>query len=372
MKKGVLSSLLCASLLCFCLSRLYSVEIIKKGKIELAQEKDFYLGFPRGFIVTEDEFIVVCDSKTADFKIYNFKGDAIKIFGRKGYGPDEFSSPWLHDYSNHKMLISDSRTEKLFIYEAQNANYWIKKNEINAVSVVDAKLMAELDRILLCRFPFPDRSSGKFYIMQTKTISTNNDDFLLAFENQFGPNSKPVDFNKMRKLSPSQMPDFMALPHWKYCDFHQNNLYFVWTGNLQIIKINLDNRKVDYFGRKTDNYIQPKVTSEFKQSYLERETRRYRNFIQKMSWVSKVFADTIYVGVIYSNFDENISRWKTFVQLYEHNGRFIKECNLSDYTSTYERGEFFFDKGKRVLFCLSDDVRDGEVTFSIQAYALIE
>jgi hypothetical protein len=72
--------------LCWLLNigKLHGVEIKSLGKIELLQIKDSYLGFPRGFIVTEDGHIVVCDTKAADFKMYDSEGNVIKVFGRKG------------------------------------------------------------------------------------------------------------------------------------------------------------------------------------------------------------------------------------------------------------------------------------------------
>jgi len=356
----------------FSLSNLYSTQINKIGTIELKQKSDFFIGIPQGFIVTEENYFVVCDTKSADFKIYDSEGNPIKIFGRRGYGPDEFSNPWLFDYSNNRMLVSDTRTKNIFIYEKKDDLNWIKKNEIHAVSVVDVKLMPDLERILFCRFPIPDHPSGKYYIMLTQTIDSNDKDFLLPFELQFGPKSKPVDFNKLRKLGPTQLPDYIALPQWKYCDFYQDDIFFIWTGNLAIIKININDKKVNYFGRKTENYVKPNVSRQFKKAYLEHNSKEYRDHIQEMSWVAKLFADRNFVGVIYSNFDKENSRWKAFVQLYDHKGNFILENQLLDFSSSYERGTYFYDKEKRILYCLSDHIRGEEVVFYISMYKIIE
>jgi len=359
-------------LILFSLSNIYSAKITKIGTIELKQKSDFLIGVPQGFIITEENYFVICDTKSADFKIYDFKGNPIKIFGRRGYGPDEFSSPWLFDYSDNRMFISDTSTKKIYIYEQKDGINWIKKNEIHAVSVVDLKLMPDPDRILFCRFPIPDHPSGKYYIMLTQTIDTNEKDFLLPFEYQFGPNSEPVDFSKMRELSPSDLPDFLALPPWKYCDFYKDDIFFIWAGNLAIIKINISDKKINYFGQTTKNYVKPHVSAQFKKAYLEHNSKEYRDHIQKMSWIAKLFTDRNFVGVIYSNFDKENSRWKAFLQLYDHNGNFILDTQLSDFSSTYERSAYFYAKEKRILYCLSDNMRGEEVFFYISMYKIIE
>ncbi len=353
-----------------CLLFAKGAEIQKKGAIELTQRSDFFIGFPRGFVVTESGNIIVCDAKTADFKIYGPSGVPVGIFGRKGYGPDEFSQPWLHDYRTGRVLVSNSSTKKLFVYRFQTGPAWIKEAEVSAVSVLDAKLLTEPDRVLFCRFPIPDHPSGRSYIVLIKGIETGAVDHLLPFEAQFGPGAEPIDMGKLGRLNPSQMPDFMAMPQWKYCDFWEDDIFFAWTASPAIVRTNLKTGGRQYFGRPSKNYAKPEVTRELKKAYFEHQSGLYRKCLERMSWVAKIFADDQTVGVIYSRFEHKTSRWQAYIQLYDHDGGPVGESALTGFDTAYERGEYFYDKTKKILYGLSDDLRDGESVFTLHAYRI--
>jgi hypothetical protein len=345
-------------------------EIQNIGTIELIQRNDFYIGIPHGIVVTENGQVIVCDTKTADFKIYSPAGIPIGTFGHKGYGPDEFSQPWLHDYRTGRVLVSNSSTKKLFIYRVQTGTTWIKESEISAVSVLDAKLMTDPDRVLFCRFPIPDHPSGRSYIVLIKGIETNAVDYLVPFEAQFGPGTEPIDMGKLGKLSPSQMPDFIAMPQWKFCDYWGDDVFFAWTASPTIIRINLKASDLQYIGRPAKDYAKPEVTRELRKAYYEHQSGAYRKCLERMSWVAKIFADDHTVGIVFSKYDHKISRWQAYVQLYEHDGRLVGEGALPGFSTTYERGEYFYDKDKRILFGLSDDLRDSESVFTLHAYRI--
>jgi hypothetical protein len=348
------------------------VSLSYEGKTELIQQKDFYIGFPRGFVVSEGKQYIVCDSRAADFKIYDSSGVPLAKFGRKGYGPDEFISPWLHDYSNNMLLFSDTSTEKLYIYEISENLSFKKVYQLFATSVLDAKLMAESKQVLICRFPIPDDPKKKtYFIVLTKTFDEKNTDYLLPFEIQLGKNAKPVDFDKLKKINPSNFPDFIILPAWKFCDYYNDDIYFVWTANLEPVRINLITKQFTFFGEKTKNYIKPYVSSDFKQSYLEMNSKKYRSFISQMSWVSKIFVDSELLGIIFSNYDKLSSRWKAFLQIYDRTGRFIREQPLQNFSNSYDQGNFFYDKKSKTLYCLSDSSSGDIGNYYVFKYKII-
>ena len=354
----------------FIASSLSALEITYEGKVQLVQKEGFFIGFPRGFVVTEDDFIVVCDIRASDFKIFNQEGKALSVFGRKGYGPDEFADPWLHDYKNGKLLISDTSTKKLYIYSVDKDLKFQQTKQTIVTSVMDAKLMDEKDMVLIARMPIKDSPSPAAYVLFVLDITRGSRGYLIPFELQLGENEKPVDFDKLKKTNPWDFPDWMILPAWKYCDYYGDNVYFVWTANLDIIKIDLTTKAHTRFSRKTEKYIQPKVSREFKKAYNEHNSKEYRSWVQKMSWVCKVFADSDIVGIVYTNFDNKTSRWNSFIQIYDHNGTFLKEAPLENFSSTYDRPDIYYDKASRILYCLSEDTVGAESFYTVYKYRL--
>lgn len=352
----------------FTVGSLSGIEITYEGKTRLEQKEGFFIEFSRGFVVTEEGFIIVCDVWASDFKIYNNEGRAVSVFGRRGYGPDEFAEPWLHDYKNGKLLISDTRTKKLYIYGVDKDLDFRMINQLVATSVLDAKLMDQKDKVLIARMPIKDKNSHAVYILFSMDMNNGSRDYLMPFELQLGEEVKPVDFGKKR--NPWDTPDWIILPPWKYCDYYGDHIYFIWTANLDIIKINLQTKNHSRFSQKTDKYVKPKVSREYKKAYIEHNSEEYRNWNKSLSWVAKIFADSEVVGIIYTNFDNETSRWKSFLQIYDHHGNFLKEALLENFGSTYERPDYYYDKNKKKLYCLSEKSVGAEGFFTLYKYGL--
>ncbi|HPU93697.1 MAG TPA: hypothetical protein PKU99_06100, partial [Candidatus Saccharicenans sp.] len=67
-------------LVIFILSSAHGLEITYEGKVQLVQKEGFFIGSPRGLVVTEKGFIIICDSRASDFKIFNQEGKALSVF----------------------------------------------------------------------------------------------------------------------------------------------------------------------------------------------------------------------------------------------------------------------------------------------------
>lgn len=351
-------------------SILSAVEIIYEGKIQLTQKEGFYIGASRGFVVTNEGLIIVCDSQASDFKIFNSQGQPMGVFGRRGYGPDEFASPWLHDYQNGKLIISDTSTQKLYIYQVgENAKFKLQ-NQLMAANVMDAKLVEEKNMVLIsCLIP-PTHSSASAYILFTIDLNNGTRNNLISLEEELGKNKKKGDFNKLGQADRLDYPGWFFLPQYKFCDYSGDDVYSAWTSDLDIIKVNLLTGQHSRFFQRTKNYSKPKASKELKKAYLEMNITEYRKYRQKMSWVSKILADSEVVGVIYSNFDSEISRWESFLQIYDHQGNFLKETPLENFSSTYEWPDYYYDQASRILYCLSESSIGAEGLYTVYKYRL--
>jgi len=354
----------------FAAKSLTGIDIIYEGKTRLEQREGFFIYFPRGFVVTEKGFVIVSDARAGDFKIFDAEGQAARVFGRKGYGPGDFVEPWLQDYKNGKLLISDMGTKKLFIYNIDKDLNFQQIKQTIVTSVLEARLIDEKDKVLIARLPITDKNADKAYVLFAIDMTNGSRDYLLPYELQLGEGVKPIDFKKINsKGNPWDIPDLIILPPWIYCDYYGNDAYFIWTANLDIIKIDLTTKVHTRFSQKTERYIQPKVSSEYKKAYIE-HNEEYRNWNKKMSWVCKIFANSDIVGIVYTNFDNKTSRWNSFLQIYDHKGTFLKEAPLENFSSTYERPDIYYDRDKKTLYCLSEESIGTEGIYTVYKYRL--
>lgn len=181
----------------FAAKSLTGIDIIYEGKTRLEQREGFFIDFPRGFVVTEKGFVIVSDARAGDFKIFDAEGQAARVFGRKGYGPGDFVEPWLQDYKNGKLLISDMGTKKLFIYNIDKDLNFQQIKQTIVTSVLEARLIDEKDKVLIARLPITDKNADKAYVLFAIDMTNGSRDYLLPYELQLGEGVKPIDFKKL-------------------------------------------------------------------------------------------------------------------------------------------------------------------------------
>jgi len=105
---------------------------------------------------------------------------------------------------------------------------------------------------------------------------------------------------------------------------------------------------------------------------MKKNLDEYRKHIKEMSWITKLFVEKRFIGVIYSTFDKEVSRWRAFVQIYNHNGKFIIEKPLLEFKTIYEYNNFYYDKDNGILYGLLENVIGMEGVFKIIKYKIIE
>jgi len=112
------------------------------------------------------------------------------------------------------------------------------------------------------------------------------------------------------------------------------------------------------------------VKGKLRQAYFERRSRDYRNILRKMSWVIKLFVDNNFIGVIYSNYDESLSRWVFYLQILLKNGQVIFEGKLKGFSSDNYLAYFYYNKAKKLLYGLSDEIVGDKVNYKILIYEI--
>ena len=109
-------------------------------------------------------------------------------------------------------------------------------------------------------------------ILLIRSISLNIDltndqtTFLLPSYHKYGLKSFDEYETKYHRKS-----DIRTIGIVVFFDIQGDDVYFVWEGDLKILKINMKSGKLVFFGKKPSHYIKPFATKEMS------EARRNRN-----------------------------------------------------------------------------------------------
>jgi 6-bladed beta-propeller len=323
---------------------IHAIEISKINTITIDQE-NVILQRVIDFCVIKDDNFLFPDMKAGDIKIYDTQGKLIKVWGRKGEGPGEFIRPVSCDYNQHHLIIMDWGKRKLLIYKEIPGLHYKKINEKLILALAyDVKYINQ-EKILISGYKSKsqDEEYGLYYFYH----QTGKIDFLLPAHLKYG-------FSSHAKYKSNFLTKIAPIGVGGYCDNWNNNIYTSWTGNLKIIRINSDTKKISHFGLKTMNYTQPVATPRIVRLYNERSDDLDAE-MQKISYVTGIFADEGFVGITYANFKKEVEGWQTIVQFYNHNDEFLKEVILPGAinTTTYADPSFCYVKESNTLYYLA-------------------
>lgn len=345
----------------------FDIKLIEKNRID---QKDVIIQRTYSFAVTEDEIILIADDKASNIKLYNNKGKLLRVWGRRGMGPNEFVRPMQCDYRKGKFAVSDSRKYKIFIYNRTGKTDFKLSTSLRCLSPAN-DMHLDKDGIYLLAAGFKRDKSGTPYSCYIVDFVNKKTILLLPTHLVYGFTSydryKKEYFNK---------PDITAIGIGTRCDWYGDYVYFTWVGDLNIIKKNITNGEVSFFGKKTPYYIQPhaskKLIKEYNISIQTRNGRKCRILKRKMSYIRRLIAGKDFVGLIYGNEDEN-SRWYFTVQFYDHDGKFLDEKQIYGLYPGSRSFPFFFRRDSNELYYLYHTVDDeSEDVYEMQKYKIFK
>ena len=322
----------------------FEIDTVLQKRITLSQERSLLLAV-ESFVKTENDLFIIADYKDGSFKVYDDNGKLLTVWGRRGPGPLEFSSPVSTDYQKPLFAISDFTKQRIFIYETI-ARYDFKKVTEFVVPVLDKVNIKLIDNQVLISGYIPV-SENKAYCLYAWDPKTRDIQYILPEEVKYG-------FPSFREFN-SKKGTVLDLGSAGFCDVLGDSIYFIWEGNLKVIKINRTAKTWESFGEKTPNYRQPEVTQAVKDAIARRSLKDIEAEYSKMSFVNGIFADEKFVGVIYQNYDRKISLWRMFLQLYTPAGKLIQEEALPDAVTyiDFRANNSFYDRARKRLYYLS-------------------
>jgi hypothetical protein len=342
----------------------FAADIKLIEKIGLSQEKEI-IQASVSFAVPQDDTFIIMDVKAANIKIFNRKGELIKVWGRKGPGPKEFFAPLSCAYRNGTLAVMDVMKKRVFLFDTTGKTGLTFKQSLVCTGV--GLGIALMENGVLIAGSKVDLK-GKPYDLYIQGFNKNEFTFLLPYGIKW---ERPA-FEPVLKTY-AKRPDIRALGSDSLCDWAGNYAYYVWKGNLRIIKINIKTAEISYFGKQTANYIKPVGTKKMLQLKMQQRSKLLYKEKSKMSFVRDIFATENYVGVLYNTPAKKVGdsgdlSSKFILQLYSHEGKFLNEVTVSDkYAELFmkQEGDYIY-----FLCMATDDYFDND--YDILKYRVVE
>ena len=342
-----------------------NVKLIERIEISLENRP---LINPLDFCVTDDELFLLPDFEAGNIKVYEISGNLLKLvttIGRKGYGPDELSKPTFCFYNKEESRfgVIDYGIRKIFIYDRMARIDFKRIKEISCWRAgYDIKL--EGNKLFISGYmPDSNENPYDFYYIDLENDQTTP---LLPSYLKYGLNS-PHDYEiKYRgKL------DIPAIGIKGWFDIHRDDAYFMWEGNLKVIKLNVVSGEIHpkSFGMKPPHYIKPYAS----ENLLRFRGPQHLNLAgverKKMSYVRNIFVSSKYVLVIYEGPIKQDSGANFWLQFYTLDGDNIKEVPIPGAPDH----KMWFDKDRDIIYSLCGNKTNtsGEEYFILK-YKIVE
>ena len=344
-----ISSFLILANFCFA----WQVKLIKT----ISLERDaLFVGF---FVVLGDGSFIFTDTKDkhSQFKIFNEEGRLVKSWGKMGPGPDEFGGLSFPDYQRPYLAVADAGKRQIHIFE-NLGNYKFKKIGSFLAWELSAGLKIYKKNVLMVGYIVSPQ--GKEYILFMRDFSGKETKYILPLEYRFGAKSMGEHKKISDKVSGISVISFF--------DTYGDTVYHVSDVRLKIAKIDMRTGEITIIGKKPRNFRPVAMNRKTSRALLTGKVR-VDDIVSQHSFVSGLFADKDFVGVLYVNKEKKINHELYFVpylQLYDHSGKLLHEQRLNPFYSEERTIPLFYQKSKRHLYLCS--MVSGEETLSYVIY----
>ena len=344
---------------------LSAIEIESLRKITLSQTDETFIQKAGSFIVTADEKLLVFDTKAGNIKTFDLNGKLVKIFGRKGMGPNEFVTPFSSSYKKPYVVFSDFGRRSVFIYKQTRGDFEFVHKYICPGMGFEFRLIDD-GKLMIAGYKVDE--NRKEYHLYEYDYKNDKYEFILPTEISYG-------FESFKLFRKAYVEEIAYIGPFQYFDFTDSSIYFVWEGDIDIIKINRRTRAVTSFGKRTANYFKPYITPEIRRAYDRRKDKLIDKLIKRMSYVTDIFAlnsgkiGLVYVGPLGKNNGLNV-----MLQIYKPNGQFIMEFEVLNAKGDYHSDlDFYFNKDKNLFYIMDRETsKEFDQFYKVHEYRIVE
>jgi len=212
---------------------------------------------------------------------------------------------------------------------------------------------------------------GKSYDLYSIDLANQNRDnntfpttFLLESYLKFG-------FDSRGKYEQSiYNPELTTIGLGGVLAFNGKDVYFAWIGDLKIFKININSKKIQFFGEKTNKcYVKPFSSEELMKGYRSMDSKTRQIEKEKMSYIRGIYTTSKYVIVVYEGPKNQRNGEKFWMQFYSiFDDRFRFEVPLP---RNFDR-RMWFDNNRNILYSLSYQETNGENGSNGHKYTILK
>jgi len=347
-----------------------TIDVILERVITLSEKDGNIIQKPEAFIITEGKNILVADGKAGHIKIFDMKGNLLKTFGTKGVGPNEFVWPRLMAYLAPYVAIVDNRRNFFFLYKRTSDNHFqfIDRYFSESTTSDDFQLIDENTLLIAGEKSAVEKNDMELYQLYQYNFKSKTPDLILKKETAFGLNSLQ-EFRNER----SRSLQYIGLVF--FVDFSADSIFFVWTCDTKITKIDRKTGARSYFEKKTANFVPPYVDNEIKNAFHNMDHLLIYKLRKNMSYVREIFVtNTKKVGLGCVGPFKKDGTLQIMLQLYTTDGQFLKEINiLNSKASHHYEVYFYFKKSDNRFYILDTDTSlKDDTLFKIYEYRIVE
>jgi len=258
------------------------------------------------------------------------------------------------------LAVVDSGKHRIHVFEKLK-DYEFKKISDFLAWKLSSSIKIYKKNVLMCGYIVSPQ--GKKYVLFMRDFSGKETKYILPIEHRYGTKSMREQKRIREKVS-----GFLFLA---YIDINQDTVYYVNEARLKISKIDLRSKKIEFIGKEPKNFRALSMSKKMKKALLNPRTGKEVTevILSKHSFVSSLFADKDFVGVLYVNREKKINNELYFVpylQLYNHSGKLMLQQRLASFYSEERFIPLFYQKNKRHLYLCS--IISGQETIKYVIY----
>lgn len=354
-KITIISALLILANTCFS----WQVKLIKT--IPIDKDALFLSGF---FVVLEDGNILFTDikDKNNQIKVFNEDGEPIKAWGKTGPGPDEFGGLGFLDYQSPYLAVADAGRQRIHVFEKLE-NYEFKKIGEFLAWELSSHIKIYKKNVLMSGYIVSP--NGKKYSLFMRDFNGKETKFVLPLENLHGARSMS-EHKKIRE----EVSGIAALA---FLDVYQYTVYYVSDVRLRVAKIDMRSNTIEFIGKEPKNFRALAMNAKTKNALLNPQTGKEvsEDIMNRHSFVSGVFTDKDFVGVLYVNREKKINNelfYVPHIQIYDHSGKLLHGQTLAPFFSEERYTPLFYQKDEGHLYMCSIISGEDAVMYIVYKY----
>lgn len=334
------------------------------GRITVDPAANLDVALKSSFSITEDNLFLIPDQR-GTIKVFSKEGDFLKFVKALGpsFGEERFVHPRYCAYSRNdgNLAIIDYGVKRVFLLKRSG-----KVDFTPIKSFRCRRLGYDIesdggDQQLIVSGYSVDKKNKPFDLYSINIRTTQIIPLLPSHEKY---NQKTFENYVSEYRRKQTLP---AVGVKAYIDIQGYDLFFVWEGELRIIKINLCSKEKTVFGHATPHYTKPDA-SKLSYSYIRRDFEITWEERKKMAYVRNIFATPKHVFLVYEMGKNNKSNASTFrLQMYTLKGDYLEDVSIPGNPTRL----MWLDEESYELYAFSKESNSDEGEFKILKYKIM-